>query len=97
MAGSFLYSEGSLTLEPTEQSIGEDPATGSAACTLGAYTALQRGEAGKIYNIIVEQGVEMGRSSEIGVRVALDETGKAVKEVWLSGSAVQMTEGTIML
>ena len=77
--------------------IGEDPATGSAACTLGAYIALQQGATGESYSFVIEQGVEMGRDSEIGVQVTLDETGKGVKEIWLSGSAVQVTEGIIML
>ena len=45
----------------------------------------------------IEQGVEMGRDSEIGVEISLDEHGNAVKEIRLSGSAVQITEGTITL
>ncbi|KAL8793626.1 MAG: hypothetical protein Q9195_003778 [Heterodermia aff. obscurata] len=81
-------------IEPT---IGEDPATGSAACTLAAYIALQRGEAGMTYRFNIEQGVEMARDSNIGVEISLDEHGRAVKEIHLSGSAVQVTEGTIML
>ena len=80
-----------------EPQIGEDPATGSAACTLGAYLALQSDKGGKTFRFNVEQGVEMGRASEIGVEVVLDESGEAVEEVLLSGTAIQVTEGTLML
>ena len=79
-------------IEPT---VGEDPATGSAACTLSVYLALQAGGAGKSYSYSIEQGVEMGRSSQIGVEVKLDQTGKRVESVALSGSAVLVTEGTL--
>ena len=49
------------------------------------------------YRFNIEQGVEMGRDSDIGVEISLDEHGNAVKEINLSGSAVQVMEGTIML
>ena len=80
-----------------EPKIGEDPATGSAACTLGAYLALQNGKGGQSYKFDIEQGVEMGRASQIGVEVVLAEDGKAVESMLLSGTAVQVTEGTLML
>ncbi|KAL9587625.1 MAG: hypothetical protein Q9212_000079 [Teloschistes hypoglaucus] len=80
-----------------EPSIGEDPATGSAASALAAYLALQRGTASATYSFNIEQGVEMGRKSEIGVKVRLDESGKAVKEVILSGSAVPVSQGTMVV
>lgn len=79
-------------IDPT---VGEDPATGSAACTLSAYLALQAGGAGKLYRYSIEQGVEMGRSSQIGVEVKLDQTGKGVESVALSGSAILVTKGTL--
>ncbi|KAI4132876.1 MAG: hypothetical protein LQ347_002400 [Umbilicaria vellea] len=78
-----------------EATIGEDPATGSAACTLSAYLALEAGGAGKLYSYSIEQGVEMGRPSQIGVEVKLDGTGKGVEWVKLSGTAVLVTEGTL--
>lgn len=75
--------------------MGEDPATGSAACALSAYLALQEGRAGKTYRYEIHQGVYMGRDSRIGVKVTLDESGKNVKQVLLAGSAVLVTQGTI--
>lgn len=76
---------------------GEDPATGSAASALSSYLALQRGTAGAAYSFSVEQGVEMGRASDIGIVVTLDLSGDAVKEVILSGSAVPVSKGTIFV
>ena len=78
-----------------EPFIGEDPATGSAACGLAAYLSLQAGGAHQTFKYDIEQGIEMGRRSQIGVEVALDESGKTVKRVSLSGSAVLVTRGTI--
>lgn len=73
----------------------EDPATGSAASALASYLSLQKGEASKTYTYKVEQGVEMGRSSHIGVEVTLDGSGKSVKQVMLSGTSVTVLQGTI--
>lgn len=80
-----------------EPQIGEDPATGSAACTLGAYLALRSGKRGGRYRYDIEQGVEMGRASEIDVEVVLAEDGRAVDSVLMSGSAIQVTKGTFLL
>lgn len=69
----------------------EDPATGSAGGSLGAYLVrhnkLKAGE-----DLSITQGVEMGRPSEIHVEVA-NEKGKLVPRV--SGSAVRIFEGHI--
>ncbi len=70
---------------------------GSAASALAAYLALQRGGGGTTYVFDVEQGVEMGRRSEIGVEVTLDAAGKGVKSVVLAGGAVLVSEGTLHL
>lgn len=78
-----------------EPGCGEDPATGSAACTLASFLALQAGGARKTLRYSIEQGVEMGRRSAIGVKVTLDATGKAVGEVVLSGSAVPVMQGML--
>ncbi len=69
--------------------LNEDPATGSAAGSLGAYL-VQHGrlDAGNTLDIL--QGVEMGRPSEIRVTVREDR-GKLVPLV--SGSAVRNFEG----
>jgi trans-2,3-dihydro-3-hydroxyanthranilate isomerase len=69
----------------------EDPATGSASGSLGAYLVKhERLRAGEILHI--SQGVDMGRPSEIQVVVGL-ERGKLVSKV--SGAAVRICEGHI--
>src|ERR1700689_3892201 len=69
----------------------EDPATGSAGGSLGAYLVhpgqLKAGE-----QLQITQGVEMGRPSEILVQVGADR-GKLTPQV--SGSAVGIFEGHI--
>ena len=83
-----------------EPSVGEDPATGSAACTLACFLSLKEGKANKMhktYEYSIQQGVEMGRESEMFVRVTLEASGKAVQKVVLAGRAVLVTQGTIML
>ncbi|KAL8649426.1 MAG: hypothetical protein Q9210_004408 [Variospora velana] len=80
-----------------EHMTGEDPATGSAASALAAYLALQRGTAGTTYTFSIEQGVEMDRHSVIGVAVTLDGSGKSVRSVSLSGSAVVVSQGTMFV
>jgi trans-2,3-dihydro-3-hydroxyanthranilate isomerase len=71
--------------------LGEDPATGSAGGSLGAYLIEQeRLNAGE--NLLIKQGVEMGRPSEIHVNVT-SERGRLVPKV--SGSAVRILEGHI--
>lgn len=72
----------------------EDPATGSAASGLAAYLTLAEGQAGKEHRYHMVQGVEMGRRSDIGVNVTLNKD-KEIEQVELTGSAVQVSEGTI--
>lgn len=84
-------------------SMREDPATGSAASALTSYLALQgMGEGNgdgvsKVVRFVVTQGVEMGRKSEIGVEVTTQEGQDRwnVKKVVLSGTAVQVMEGSL--
>lgn len=73
----------------------EDPATGSASGALASFLALQRGERGRMYQFELEQGVEMGRRSVIGVEVTLSEDGKKVEKVVLTGNAVEVMEGSL--
>ena len=75
--------------------IGEDPATGSAACTLASYLALRAGGISNTYRYHIEQGVEIGRPSVIRVQVTLDGSGKVVKWVSLSGTSIPVTRGTL--
>lgn len=71
--------------------LAEDPATGSAAGSFGAYLVRhKRLEAGRPLEIV--QGVEMGRKSEIYVNV-MEADGQLVPRV--SGSAVRVLEGRL--
>jgi trans-2,3-dihydro-3-hydroxyanthranilate isomerase len=69
----------------------EDPATGSAGGSLGAYL-VHHGQLKPSETLSITQGVEMGRPSEIQVEVA-EERGKLTPRV--SGSAVRIFEGHI--
>jgi PhzF family phenazine biosynthesis protein len=71
----------------------EDPATGSAACALGSFLALKHKL--KTADIAITQGVEMGRQSDIGIKVTLKDSLEEVESVELSGSAVKVMEGTV--
>ncbi len=69
----------------------EDPATGSAAGSLGAYL-VRHGKLGAGEGLTIAQGVEMGRSSRIGVLVD-EKRNKLVPRV--SGAAVLVFEGSL--
>src|SRR5215469_3135736 len=69
----------------------EDPATGSAGGSLGAYL-VEHEELGAGEMLTIAQGVEIGRHSEIRVEVGTDR-GRLVPKV--SGSAVRILEGCI--
>jgi trans-2,3-dihydro-3-hydroxyanthranilate isomerase len=73
--------------------IPEDPATGSASALLAAQllasAALDEGEA----RLQLQQGVEMGRPSRIGLTVRV--TGGRLAEVRIAGSAVPVSQGSI--
>lgn len=75
--------------------VSEDPATGSAHGPLGAYLAahtdLLQGDTAEF---VSHQGVEMGRRSELFVR--LERTPKGVR-VSVGGAAVRVGEGTLFL
>ncbi|NLS15193.1 PhzF family phenazine biosynthesis protein [Rhizobium sp. P40RR-XXII] len=73
----------------------EDPATGSASAALGAYlTSLLPAPDAEV-KITIEQGVEMGRRSVIGIEVK--KTAGTVNEVLLSGSSIHVMRGEIRL
>ncbi|GAD94913.1 hypothetical protein PVAR5_3546 [Paecilomyces variotii No. 5] len=77
----------------------EDPATGSAASGLAAYLSLIDPDivrnGGADFEVV--QGVEMGRRSDIGVGVSLNEDRKTIKSVELKGAAVKVAEGDILV
>jgi PhzF family phenazine biosynthesis protein len=76
-------------------SMGEDPATGSAASALTCYLALQERPVDRTIRFKVTQGVEMGRKSDISVEVTKTSDGKAIEKVVLSGTAVKIMEGSL--
>jgi trans-2,3-dihydro-3-hydroxyanthranilate isomerase len=81
-----IFSRGMIPWE-----LHEDPATGSAGGSLGAYL-VRHGKLAAGERLEILQGVEMGRPSHIRVEVTQDN-GKLVPRV--SGTAVPMLEGQI--
>ncbi|NLR99685.1 PhzF family phenazine biosynthesis protein [Rhizobium sp. P38BS-XIX] len=73
----------------------EDPATGSASAALGAYLTSLLPASDAEVKITIEQGVEMGRRSVIGIDVR--KSSGVVNEVLLSGSSVRVMHGEILL
>lgn len=73
----------------------EDPATDSASGALGAYLASLDPRTDGDYRITIEQGVDMGRPSEINLRV-LKSAGQ-VTSVRISGRCVQVMRGVLEL
>jgi len=69
----------------------EDAATGSAAGSLGAFL-VKNGKLGAGHTLSIQQGIEMGRPSQIEVEVT--ESGKKLIPR-VSGAAVRVFEGTI--
>ncbi|HEV2037070.1 MAG TPA: PhzF family phenazine biosynthesis protein [Candidatus Eremiobacteraceae bacterium] len=83
-----------LCLEKT--GLVEDPATGSAASPLGAYLVRHRLISGEDeVEIVIEQGVKMGRRSLLTVRVA--RSGQAVRRIEVGGSVVPVLKGQLSL
>lgn len=74
----------------------EDPATGSAACGLSSFLTLQQPDLqDQTFRYEIDQGVEMGRESNIVVQV----TAKASKidKVELSGTATTVMRGHVTI
>lgn len=69
----------------------EDPATGSAAAALGAYLG-SRVPAGT-HSWVVEQGLEMGRPSQLFL--SIDTDGDLAQGVRVGGSSVLMSRGSM--
>jgi len=80
----------------------EDPATGSAASGLAAYLVLKEAAAKGSqvdlhHDFLFVQGVEMGRRSDIGIRVTLNPNSEGIDSVEISGSSVKVAEGDMRL
>ncbi|MBQ0823370.1 PhzF family phenazine biosynthesis protein [Microvirga terrae] len=74
--------------------IAEDPATGSAAAAFaGALMQCEPLGDGE-HNIVIEQGVEMGRPSEIVLQMVIKDGALASAEI--GGSAVMVSRGEIL-
>jgi trans-2,3-dihydro-3-hydroxyanthranilate isomerase len=73
--------------------IAEDPATGSAAAASAGLLAASRQLRKGPLRWVLEQGVEMGRPSEL--RVALDHDGAEASAVLVGGDAVVVGEGEL--
>jgi trans-2,3-dihydro-3-hydroxyanthranilate isomerase len=72
----------------------EDPATGSAGGALGAYL-VQNGvvDVGPMTELLIEQGYEMERPSNILVQVESDDD--VIRSVKVGGQCVMVVEGTL--
>jgi trans-2,3-dihydro-3-hydroxyanthranilate isomerase len=73
---------------------GEDPATGSAAGCAASWMA-KHGVARSDEPVLIRQGVEMNRPSEIFVRAVRE--GEQVSNVRVGGYAVEVLRGTVTL
>ena len=75
----------------------EDPATGSAAVTLGSYLAINHHSHKSVARYEITQGVEIGRKSDIAVEVkpAVVDGVATVGELSLEGNAVIVMSGRI--
>lgn len=71
----------------------EDPATGSAAASLGGYLAEADGRPDGTLTWVVEQGLEMGRPSILHVEA--DRTDGKTTAVRVGGGAVFVSSGTM--
>ena len=73
---------------------GEDPATGSAAGCAASWM-VQHGIANSDEQVLIRQGVEIRRPSEIYVRATRD--GPCIRNVRVGGYAVEVLRGTVRL
>jgi len=73
---------------------GEDPATGSAAGCAASWMA-KYGIAKSDEQVLIRQGVEMNRPSEIFVRA--ERSGEQVTNVRVGGYAIEVLRGTVTL
>ena len=89
--------EGFTALRTRSIGTREDPGTGSAACALCSYLAVEKRRNGgeRTHKYHLTQGVELGRRSDLYVEVTTTEDGEGVESVQLSGTAVKVMEGVL--
>ena len=75
--------------------VAEDPATGSANCTLGGLLADYEQVTSGMFSWRIAQGVEMGRPSTLIARA--EKKDGVVTGMWIGGASVLVSEGTIYL
>ena len=75
--------------------VAEDPATGSANCTLGGLLADHEQVTSGMFSWRIAQGVEMGRPSTLIARA--EKKDGVVTGMWIGGASVLVSEGTIYL
>jgi trans-2,3-dihydro-3-hydroxyanthranilate isomerase len=73
----------------------EDPATGSANCTLGGLLAHHQEQSSGTFSWRIAQGVEMGRPSTLVARA--EKKDGVVTGTWIGGATVLVSEGTLHL
>ncbi|WP_426229673.1 PhzF family phenazine biosynthesis protein [Pararhizobium sp. DWP3-4] len=73
----------------------EDPATGSASGALGALLTSLLPDTDAVVELTIEQGVEMGRRSVIGVTAR--KSGGQVDSIRIAGECATVMGGTILL
>lgn len=73
--------------------VAEDPATGSANCTLGGLLAHHEQVTDGMLSWRIAQGVEMGRPSTLNARA--EKKDGIVTATWIGGASVLVSEGTI--
>src|SRR5881227_440648 len=73
----------------------EDPATGSANCTLGGLLAHHKGQSSGTFSWRIAQGVEMGRPSTLLARA--EKKNGVVTGTWIGGATVLVSEGILHL
>src|SRR5438045_5899486 len=73
----------------------EDPATGSANCTLGGLLAHYQEKPSETFSWRIAQGVEMGRPSTLIARA--EKADGTVRATWVGGSCVMVSEGLIQV
>ncbi|MCF6200037.1 MAG: PhzF family phenazine biosynthesis protein [Hyphomicrobiaceae bacterium] len=72
--------------------INEDPATGAAVAAFGGVVMKYDQPARGTKNYIIEQGIEMGRPSEIHLELIIND---ALKNVRIGGHVVKVASGTL--
>lgn len=75
--------------------IAEDPATGSAAAAFSSAVWQAAGLTGGQHDIVIHQGIEMGRPSRIDLRVT--GQGGQLSRATISGKAVKVAVGKLFL